>query len=121
MTSRMLLAALILAMGCGDGDPIDELPPTQPPTLSAEVLPGPAVVLSWTEVALSEVAYRLLRGPDGTTLAEIATTARLSYTDSEVTYGESYSYQVMPVRGAAQGQPSELLRVTVELAESSKG
>jgi FtsP/CotA-like multicopper oxidase with cupredoxin domain len=87
-------------------------PPTAPSNLTAVVQSGPKVLLTFTDNATTETGFSLVRatvvgGVPGAYVAIASLPARnntgsVSYTDSTVVAGTSYSYKVAAVNGAGQ-------------------
>ena len=98
--------------------PPDTQPPTAPAGLSASAASSSQVDLSWTASSddLGIAGYEIWRGPQGGTLARIATTTGTgtTYSDTTVTGGQSYDYQVVAKDAAGNpSPPSNTAPVTV--------
>ena len=66
-------------------------------TLTATAQPGPQVVLGWSDT--NETSYILQRSLDGVNFSTVTTLAAnvVTYTDTAVTVGSTYTYQVLAV------------------------
>jgi hypothetical protein len=75
-------------------------PPTAPTTLVATLEAGPQIALRWLDTATNESGFIIERSTNGGAYTQIATApARnnvgfVNYTDTTVTYGNSYTYRV---------------------------
>ena len=92
------------------------------PVLTASTSAGQPVVLTWTAADTShwspppELAYTLIRD-DGTTVEILASNlAGLRYTDSDVTAGATYTYQVAAVVDGGAATRSTLVEVVAGVA-----
>jgi hypothetical protein len=98
---------------------IPPAPPTAPGTLSFSIGAGPSVDLTWVAASGSPTSYNIYRispGPGafagGVVIASPAGSAT-SFSDTGVTPGTTYSYQVTAVNAAGEGAPSGEITVSV--------
>jgi FtsP/CotA-like multicopper oxidase with cupredoxin domain len=93
--------------------------PADPTTLTASLQAGPSVLLSWTDNAANETGFVVERAANGGAFAEIATpgplagTGTVTYTDSTVSGGITYSYRVKAVNGSISSGYSNTADVTL--------
>jgi FtsP/CotA-like multicopper oxidase with cupredoxin domain len=95
--------------------------PTGPTNLTATLQSGPQVSLTWTDNATNETGFVVERciGAACSNFAQIAVvgprnnTGNVTYVDTTVTAGNSYSYQVKAVNGSGQSAPSNTASVIV--------
>jgi fibronectin type 3 domain-containing protein len=89
-----------------------------PTALSASIISGNSVHITWTDNDPSATSYAVSRSTDGihyTLLTTIASGAATSYTDSTDLSGHSYSYEVKALAGNNSSAPSTPATVTVPL------
>ena len=101
----------------------DTTPPTQPGTLSATVVSGGEVDLSWgastDDVGVTGYKVERCQGAGCTNFAQIATPAGTSYKDTGVSPSTSYSYRVRATDAAGNLSPySNTASVTTPAAPS---
>lgn len=97
-------------------DPPDTQAPARPGSLRAPAALSDSVTLSWAAASdnVATVEYRITR--DG---AQIGTSTKTFFKDRSVVAGRGYDYSIVAVDGAGNAsQPSAVLRVTTELAET---
>jgi len=85
-----------------------------PENVTAKATKG-VVTVTWTDTNADETGYQVLRaesGSDPTVRATLAANAT-KYTDSQVTKGVTYQYQVRAIAGDALGPVSSPVSVTV--------
>src|SRR5206468_6173475 len=89
--------------------PADTQAPTAPSGLGATAAGSTEADLSWTASSdnVGVAGYEIWRGPHGGTLAKIATTTGTgtTYSDTTVTGGQSYDYQVGARDAAGNSSP----------------
>jgi len=94
--------------------------PADPTLLTATVLSGPRVSLTWRDNATNETGFVVERSTNGGAFVQIATpgprnnTGNVTYVDTTVTAGNSYSYQVWAVNAIGRSAaPTNATSVTV--------
>ncbi|MBI5578105.1 MAG: hypothetical protein HY895_03050 [Deltaproteobacteria bacterium] len=95
--------------------------PTAPTNLTAALQSGPQVSLTWRDNATNETGFAVERctGAACTNFAQVAVagprnnTGNVTYVDTTVTAGNSYSYQVKAVNGTGSSAPSNPASVDV--------
>jgi hypothetical protein len=90
-------------------------PMAAPSGLTATAQTG-AVQLSWTDHDSSATGYQILRGTDGThflQVAQLTSGSAVSYTDSTVSAGTTYYYEVIATSGVAVSAASNVANVAV--------
>jgi FtsP/CotA-like multicopper oxidase with cupredoxin domain len=94
-----------------------DVPPTAPSVLTAAQLPGLQVGLAWTDNANNETNFVVERSLDGITFAAITTLPAntVSYTDTTVTPGSTYTYQVKASNAGGSSAYSNTASVTISL------
>ncbi|MBI4284835.1 MAG: DUF4399 domain-containing protein [Chloroflexi bacterium] len=101
--------------------------PLAPSGLAATVQAGPAVVLTWNDVA-DELGYRVMRAVAPSTIfAQVGADTGadvVTFTDTTVAAGNTYSYQVVAFDGTLppgnpNSPPSNTVQVTVPVAAPS--
>jgi len=92
-------------------------PPTAPLDLKVRTS-GNKVVLSWKDPVwtggLPVQGYKVYRGTSKDDLVEIATVKELTFADKNVTEGKQYYYQVTALNKKGEGQPTTIVRASVE-------
>jgi len=77
--------------------------PAAPTSLTAELQAGPQVLLTWTDNATTETGFNIERSVDGVNFSALVTvgprsnTGPVSYTDTTVAVGPTYTYRVAAV------------------------
>ena len=85
---------------------IASVPPANPTNLTASLLAGPQVLLSWLDNADTESSFIIERSDNGGAFAMLTTvptnnsTGKVSYTDTTVTAGITYDYRVAAINAA---------------------
>ena len=102
---------------CHNAPASDTTPPSQPTNLSASASSPNQVSLSWTASTdnVGVRGYRILRGPNDSSLVEIATTttSATTYTDPSVQAATPYTYRVVALDAAGNASaPSAPASVT---------
>ncbi|HET6652300.1 MAG TPA: multicopper oxidase domain-containing protein [Nocardioides sp.] len=99
--------------------------PAAPTQLSATVQAGPRVALTWRDNAGNETGFALERSGDGgTTYQRIATvparsgTGNVSFADTGVTLGSTYSYRVAAENVAGSSAAAGPVQVSVAVPEA---
>jgi fibronectin type 3 domain-containing protein len=90
-----------------------------PASLTTVVSNAGGVTLSWTDTDPSATGYAVLRSTDGvhyTTLATISTANATHYTDTTISTGHSYSYQVAATAGSHTSAVSNTATAVTPLA-----
>jgi FtsP/CotA-like multicopper oxidase with cupredoxin domain len=95
--------------------------PTAPTNLTAALQTGPRVSLTWTDNATNETGFSIERctGAGCTNFAQIAVagarnnTGSVTYLDTTVTAGNSYSYRVKAVNGTGPSAASNVATAAV--------
>jgi FtsP/CotA-like multicopper oxidase with cupredoxin domain len=93
--------------------------PADPTNLTASLQAGPSVLLSWTDNADNETGFVIERALNGGAFAPIATpgpfanTGLVTFTDTTVTGGNTYVYQVKAVRGTISSLYSNAASIAV--------
>ncbi len=95
--------------------------PTAPTGLTAALQSGPQVSLTWKDNATNETGFAIMRctGAGCTVFAQIATagpksnTGNVTFVDTTVQFGNSYSYQVVAVNGTGSSAPSNTVTVVI--------
>jgi FtsP/CotA-like multicopper oxidase with cupredoxin domain/transcriptional regulator CtsR len=101
------------------------LAPTDPTNLTAALQTGPQVILTWQDNATNETSYVIERSDTGANFIQIATanpgtgTGSISYTDTAVAAGMTYTYQVKAVSGTASSAYTNPATVTVPAAPAA--
>jgi hypothetical protein len=90
-------------------------PPAAPSGLSATVQTGPSVRLSWTDNANNETGFQIFRAINGGAFSLLTTVGAntVTYTDTGVSTGNSYSYQVQSINGAGVSAFAGPVTVTI--------
>jgi hypothetical protein len=92
-----------------------------PTNLVAAVLSGLRVQLTWRDNATNETGFVIERSVNGGAFTQLTTrgaragTGNVSYTDSTVTAGNTYTYQVKAVRGTLSSPYSNTATATVAI------
>jgi FtsP/CotA-like multicopper oxidase with cupredoxin domain len=92
-----------------------------PTNLSATLLAGPQVSLTWRDNATNETGFIIERSTDGLTFTQIGTaparnnTGNVTYIDNTVVLGTIYTYRVATVVGTAQSPYSNVASITVDV------
>jgi FtsP/CotA-like multicopper oxidase with cupredoxin domain len=95
--------------------------PLAPTNLSALEQAGPAVLLTWTDNATNETGFAVERSDNGGPFVQIATpgprnnTGSVTYTDTAVVAGASYSYQVRAVNATVFSTYSNVASITLSV------
>ncbi|HEY6073305.1 MAG TPA: multicopper oxidase domain-containing protein, partial [Anaerolineales bacterium] len=95
------------------------LTPAAPTNLTAALQAGPRVGLAWTDNAVDETGFIIQRSDNGGAFVQIATaparagTGNVTFIDTTVAAGNSYTYQVAAVNGAGTSAFSNQATVTV--------
>lgn len=107
-----LLPVLIASCGGGGGGSSSSSPtiPGQVAGLKATAGTG-QVVLTWDAVS-DATSYDVSRGASKTSLAAVKTVSTTTYTDTAVTAGTTYYYDVAAVNSAGTGQASSIVSAT---------
>jgi hypothetical protein len=91
-------------------DVIDTTPPPPPPAppsnVTATIVAGPQVNLTWTDASSDETGFVIQRSTDGVNFVDVATVGVdiTSYPDTAVAAGNTYTYQVAAVNaGGSSG------------------
>jgi len=94
--------------------------PLAPTNLTAVLQAGPQVLLSWTDNATDETGFIIERRVLGGTFAPLPITVpanngtgSVSYTDTTVSAGNTYEYQVRAVNAIGQSTPSNIASVII--------
>lgn len=95
--------------------------PTAPTNLTATLLTGPQVSLTWRDNATNEIGFVIERctGSGCTNFVQIDVagprnnTGNVTYVDTTVAFGNSYSYQVKAVNSSGQSAPTNTATVSV--------
>jgi hypothetical protein len=96
-------------------------PPAAPTSLIAAVQTGPRVQLTWQDNATGETGFVVERAANGGAFAQIAApgprtgTGNVSYTDTTVTAGNTYTYRVKAVNGLVSSTYSNTVSAAVLL------
>jgi len=106
--------------------------PTAPTNLAATLQTGPQVSLTWRDNATNETGFAIERctgvdcGLTSTNFAPIATaparnnTGNVTYVDTTVAFGNTYSYRVFAINSAGSStQSTNIVSVTVSAAPSA--
>jgi predicted phage tail protein len=94
-------------------------PPAAPSNLTATPSSG-QVALSWTAVP-STTSYEVLRGTASNSLSSYANPTTNGYTDTGVTAGKTYYYEVEAVNGSLTSSPSNEASALVPSGSSGGG
>jgi len=92
-----------------------------PTNLTATLQAGPRVSLTWRDNATNETGFNVERSTDGVTFVQIATaparnnTGNVTYVDTTVTLGTTYTYRVSAVNALGASAYSNLASVTVDV------
>jgi PKD repeat protein len=94
--------------------------PLPPSNLAAAVQPGPAVTLTWDDNSLNEVGFRVFRalapGTDFVDLTGLGLPPNsVSFTDTTVTTGVTYSYRVVSFDLTGDSPPSNTVTITATI------
>ena len=85
---------------------IDILAPSAPTNLTAAFQTGPRILLTWTDTATDETGFVIERSTDGTNFSVLVTvgprnnTGAVSYADTTVLPGITYTYRVAAVKNS---------------------
>jgi FtsP/CotA-like multicopper oxidase with cupredoxin domain len=97
----------LTVMGTSNTFPVGTIqtnPPASPTNLTAAAQSGPLVLLTWTDNANNETGFIIERaigaGPFTTLITVAASNGNVSYTDTTVTAGSTYSYRVAALNSA---------------------
>jgi len=116
LTLRALIIALALILAASPGLPLlDGVAYAQSaaPTLTAVLAPGGASVsVSWTEVTGAD-SYELYKQQEGGSWSAAMSMTGTTYSDTNITAGESYFYIVRAVTGGTAGAWSNTPKVTI--------
>jgi hypothetical protein len=89
--------------------------PAAPTGVTATLEAGPQVNLTWTDASSDETSFLIQRSTDGITFSDLATVGAgvVSYMDTAVTAGTTYTYQVAAVNagGASSFTPSNTVSI----------
>jgi fibronectin type 3 domain-containing protein len=94
-------------------------PPAAPTNLSATLQTGPQALLTWTDNANNETGFVIERGVNGGAFTTLTTTGprngtgNVTYTDNNLTTGNTYSYRVAAINGAGMSSYSNTTTVNV--------
>ncbi len=96
-------------------------PPAAPTTLTATMLAGPQVSLSWKDNASTETGFVLERSVNnGATFTQLATVAakagtgtNVTYTDTTTVAGSTYQYRVSSVGFGGTSNPSNVATIAL--------
>jgi len=99
------------------GCPPPTAPPTAPTGLTASPTSPSQINLSWTG-SPGATSYKVERSPDGTTFAQIATSASTSYSDTGLIPSTIYYYRVIASNSLGDSGPSNVASATTYLATS---
>jgi FtsP/CotA-like multicopper oxidase with cupredoxin domain len=94
-------------------------PPAAPTTLTASLAAGPQISLNWRDNATNETNFVIERSTDGVNFTQIATaparanTGNVTYTDTSIQPGATYTYRVAAVNIAGASLYSNLAAVPV--------
>jgi FtsP/CotA-like multicopper oxidase with cupredoxin domain len=92
-----------------------------PTNLTAALQAGPQVSLAWTDNAANETGFSVQRSTDGVNFVQIGTaparnnTGGVTFVDTAVALGNTYSYRVAAVNGANASAYSNIASVTVDV------
>jgi hypothetical protein len=93
-----LLLLLVCVAGCGEDDPgpAPIVAPTAPANLQATALTYSTVELTWQDQSTNEEGFKILRGPDAGSVAEVASVDAgvTSYIDHDLDDSTAYYYRV---------------------------
>lgn len=98
---------------------IVEPPPAAPTGLAATLQAGPMINLTWTNNATNATGFMVERSVNGGAFAVVSTpnlvinTGSMSYTDTAVAAGNSYSYQVKATNGVLASTYSNTANVSI--------
>ncbi len=101
------------------------LPPTAPTNLTAVLQNGPQVLLTWNDTASTETGFLIQRATDGVTFSNLVTvgarngTGNVSYVDTTVFPGATFTYRVAAVNAGGLSAFSNLTSVAVALPPSA--
>ncbi|MCA9874914.1 MAG: multicopper oxidase domain-containing protein [Anaerolineales bacterium] len=90
-----------------------------PANLSATLQAGPQVRLTWMDNATNETGFTVERSADGVTFAHIGTaparnnTGSVTFVDSSVVLGTTYSYRIAAVNGVNSSAYSNVVSISV--------
>lgn len=93
--------------------------PAAPTNLTAQQQAGPSVLLTWTDNATNETGFVVERSDNGGAFVQIASpgprnnTGNVTYSDTAVIIGNSYSYRVRAVNGPLSSAYSNTASVTI--------
>lgn len=93
--------------------------PTAPSNLTATAQAGPQILLTWTDNASNETGFVIEQAINGGTFSTLITvgartgTGSVSYTDTTVALGNSYTYRVAAVNAAGMSEYSNTASVTI--------
>ena len=91
--------------------------PASPTNLTAAAQSGPQVLLTWTDNANNETGFIIERaigaGPFTTLITVAASNGNVSYTDTTVTAGNTYSYRVAALNSAGMSGYSNTASVSL--------
>lgn len=95
--------------------------PSAPTGLGAAAVSGTRVDLTWTDNAANETGYQVLRSTAGGAFASVAELApnAASYSDTTVSGGVTYAYQVVAFGWAGSSAPSSTATVTTPIAPAA--
>ena len=85
---------------------VDVLAPSAPTNLTAAFQTGPRILLTWTDTATDETGFVIERSTDGTNFSVLVTvgprnnTGAVSYADTTVLPGITYTYRVAAVKNS---------------------
>lgn len=97
-----------------------DVAPTAPTNLSATIQSAKSVSLSWRDNATNETGFKVERATNGGAFTVIATpgpktsTGNVSYTDSTVVAGNTYTYRVYAVNGNSASGYSNTVDVSMK-------
>ena len=100
-------------------DVLDSTPPPAPPTapsdLTASAEAGPQVSLAWTDNATDETGFVIQRSTDGVNFTDLTTlpAESVSYVDTALTAGTTYTYQVAAFNAGGPSAYSNTASATI--------
>ena len=96
-------------------------PPSAPTSLAVAALSDSAITLTWTNTSASNPGFTILRAPPGGTAAPIgyAAAGSATYTDTAVTEGTQYVYEVVATGSGGGSAPATVNAATTPAAPQS--
>lgn len=105
---------------------ISEISPTAPSNLTASVVFGLGVKLTWIDQSLNETGFTIERSTDGINFTAIASrglktgsATTVSYTDTTVEAGTSYFYRVNAVNGSVASDYTNVVQAAITIVPAA--